>query len=72
MSTFSGDLLRDARKAAGLSRQEVANRVCAQLAQMIETYETGRRSPSISTLARLADAIGVEPCELFADDDSDA
>lgn len=53
----SGALLRDARQRAGLSQTELARR--AHVAQsVISAYESGRREPALSTLARIVAATG--------------
>lgn len=53
----SAALLRDARRQAGLSQTELARR--SQVAQsVISAYESGRREPSLSTLAQLVAATG--------------
>jgi predicted nucleotidyltransferase/DNA-binding XRE family transcriptional regulator len=53
----SGTLLRRARINAGLSQTEVARR--AHVAQsVISAYESDRREPALSTLAKLAAAAG--------------
>lgn len=52
-----GALLRNARQQAGLSQTELARR--AHVAQsVISAYESGRREPALSTLARLVAATG--------------
>lgn len=53
----AGSLLREARMRAGLSQSELARRV--GIAQsVISFYESGRRQPSLPTLAVLLDATG--------------
>lgn len=50
-------VLREARKRAGLSQAELARR--AGVAQpVISAYETGRREPGLSMLAKLIEASG--------------
>jgi uncharacterized protein len=52
-----GRFLREARTNAHLSQTDVARR--ARVAQsVISAYESGRRQPSVSTLARLISATG--------------
>jgi uncharacterized protein len=52
-------LLRQARKGAGLSQQELAAR--AGITQsVISAYESGHRQPAVPTLAALVDAAGYE------------
>jgi predicted nucleotidyltransferase/DNA-binding XRE family transcriptional regulator len=53
----AGRMLRDARRAAGLTQAELARR--AGLTQsVISAYESGRREPALSTLSRLVEATG--------------
>jgi predicted nucleotidyltransferase/DNA-binding XRE family transcriptional regulator len=56
--TFTaGSVLRSARKRARLSQTDVARR--SGIAQsVISAYESGRREPSVQTLARLVEATG--------------
>ncbi len=55
----AGDLLRRARRGAGISQAELAFR--AHVVQsVISTYEAGRRQPSLPVLARLIDAAGYD------------
>jgi len=57
--TLASGLLRDARTRAGLTQGEVAAR--AGVARpLISQYETGRKDPSLTTLARLIQACGME------------
>ena len=56
-STLAGDLLREARTRAGLTQTGLAER--AGLRQsIISVYESGRRQPSLPTLAAMVDATG--------------
>lgn len=58
------DNLKKHRKAAGLSQEELAN-----IADIERTYvsllERRLNSPTIDMLAKLANAIGIEPHELL-------
>ena len=57
MPVTAAALLRSARKAAHLSQTDLARR--AGVAQsVVSAYESGRREPSLPTLARLIDATG--------------
>jgi transcriptional regulator with XRE-family HTH domain len=57
------DRLKDARKRAGLTQKQLAER--AGLHEMTVTqYEIGRRSPSLATVARLAAALHTTPSAL--------
>jgi uncharacterized protein len=58
-TTAAGALLRQARRAAGLSQVELAAQ--AGVAQsVISAYESGHRQPSLPTLADLIEAAGYE------------
>lgn len=48
-----------ARREAGLTQQELADRAGTSQAAM-SAYETGRRSPSVETLCRILGAAGFE------------
>ena len=62
--TFGANVRRW-RKARGLSQEELADR-----AKLHPTYvsgiETGHRNPTVKIIARLAEALEVEPAVLFA------
>jgi transcriptional regulator with XRE-family HTH domain len=53
----AGVALRDARRAAGLSQSELAERVHTSQAT-ISAYENGVKQPSVATLSRLLAATG--------------
>lgn len=55
----AGDLLRRARRGAGLSQVELAARA-GVTQSVISAYESGRREPSLPTLAALIEAAGYE------------
>lgn len=52
-------VLRAARKRAGLSQVELARRA-GVTQSVISAYESGRRQPSLLTLAALVEAAGYE------------
>lgn len=53
-----GKNIRQLRKLKGLTQVELSKMLdCSQA--MITTYESGQKKPSVSTLARLAEALGV-------------
>jgi transcriptional regulator with XRE-family HTH domain len=62
--TFGANVRRW-RKARGLSQEELADR-----AKLHPTYvsgiETGHRNPTVKIIARLAEALEVEPATLFS------
>jgi len=56
--------LRRARRAKKMTQEELAYR--AELsARYVSRIETGTASPTVSVLGRLAEALDVDPCELF-------
>lgn len=58
-ATLAGALLLDARHRAGLSQAELARR--AGVARpLISQYENGHKDPSLTTLAHLVAACGLE------------
>lgn len=59
-----GSRIRALREARGLTQQALSERI--NLGQFTYSrYETGRRSPSISVLAKVASALGVPLSTLF-------
>lgn len=57
----TGEKIREARKAAGLTQKELGTRLDVTSQNIIQ-YEKGRRLPKPATLRRIAQAIG---CTLF-------
>lgn len=57
--TLAGALLLDARRRCGLTQVELAERA-GVVRPLISQYETGKKDPSVSMLARLLDACGME------------
>ena len=57
--TYSRHLIRMARRHAGLTQTELAERAATSQAA-ISAYESGRRSPSVDTLCRILTAAGFE------------
>lgn len=59
-----GDRVRELRKAKGLSQEELGER--AELHRnFVGMLERGERNPTLVTLFRLADGLGVPPGELL-------
>ncbi len=58
MNVLDHERLRKARERSGLSQSELAERVKVQ-PPVISHFENGKRSPSVITLRRLADALDV-------------
>jgi DNA-binding XRE family transcriptional regulator len=61
---YSGDHLRSQRELAGLKREHVALAV-QRSTHTIREYEWGRVTPSVSTLARIADLFGCSLDQFF-------
>lgn len=59
MSTWAGNLIKVARLERGLSQRELARRAHTSQAT-ISAYETGEKSPSLDTLARIVRAAGLD------------
>ena len=61
----TGRLIQDARKARGLTQEQLA-----EIADMdrvgVGYIEQGRRAPKLSTLYKISKALGVQPAELIA------
>lgn len=57
MSTWAGNLIKLARREAALSQRELARRAGTSQAAIV-AYESGRRSPTLETLARVVRAAG--------------
>lgn len=57
--TYSRHLIRMARRQAGLTQTELAERAGTSQAA-VSAYESGRRSPSVDTLVRILAATGLE------------
>jgi anti-anti-sigma factor len=62
---FSGDRLWQARLAAELAREDLAQRAGVQLADRIRDWERGAHAPQARYVARLAAALGVDPVVLY-------
>jgi transcriptional regulator with XRE-family HTH domain len=56
--------LRRLRTERGITQEELGSRAGIQMAD-ISRYETGNRDPRVTTLARLADALGISIAELL-------
>jgi transcriptional regulator with XRE-family HTH domain len=65
LESFAANLRR-AREAAGISQEEVALRAGLDVSN-VSKYERGERDPSVTMVARLAEAVGVPLAELFAE-----
>ncbi|RKR75231.1 helix-turn-helix domain-containing protein [Frondihabitans australicus] len=64
-----GRVLRAARRAAGLTLAQLAERAGVSQPHLSQ-MENGKASPSIATLFRLADALGVTPQDLLPPTDA--
>ncbi|NJP73806.1 helix-turn-helix transcriptional regulator [Streptomyces sp. C1-2] len=68
---FSGPRLREARKSAGLSPEHLAISV-GRSSYSIREYEMGRVTPSVTTLAALADTLGCTVDDLLGEEVANA
>jgi transcriptional regulator with XRE-family HTH domain len=59
VSAWAGNLIRIARLEKGLSQRELA-RLAATSQAAIAAYESGKRSPTLDTLARIIRAAGLD------------
>jgi transcriptional regulator with XRE-family HTH domain len=59
MSSWAGNLIRLARMEKGLSQRDLARRAGTSQAA-IAAYESGHRSPSLETLARIIRGTGLD------------
>ncbi|MBP7702251.1 MAG: helix-turn-helix transcriptional regulator [Phenylobacterium sp.] len=62
-----GENLRRARKARGLSQEKLAAEVDLDMRQL-GRIERGESFPSVGSLIKLAEVLGVEPAELLRSD----
>ena len=59
-----GELLREKREAAGLSRRQLSEASGVPFGT-VHHYEDGRRAPSFANVVRLANALGLD-CTAFS------
>lgn len=59
----ASEVLRELRLAKGLSQQSLANE-CEMERTHISAIERALRTPSLSTIFKLADALDIKPSEL--------
>lgn len=60
--------LKEEREKAGMSQLELAYK--AGLSQNMITYlETGKRTPTLTTILKICNALEINPSVLFEDDD---
>lgn len=64
--TAIGNAVRTARKARALSQEDLAD-VCSLDRTYVSGIERGARNPTILSLWRIADALGVPLIQLIAD-----
>lgn len=61
----TGELIKQARDNAGLTQKQLANKLCTS-PQNLAQYESNRRNPKLSTLQKIAAALGIPVTELLA------
>ena len=59
-----GDRIREARKACGLTHQELADQTGLAV-KTVQDIEKGRKNPTYETLARLMERLGISPDAAF-------
>ena len=62
-----GDRIRDARKAADISQEELAHRIGAERRTVVR-IELGITSPPLDRLFQIAAALGISPRELMPEE----
>lgn len=62
-----GDVLRAARKRAGLTQTEAAHRAGFAFASTVCSWEKGAREPSLDSLRKYAAALGTTATALVAE-----
>lgn len=55
-----GDRIKEAREAAGLSQQQLADAVAKGVRQRVNEWERGVRTPRRDALERIAEVLGVK------------
>jgi len=65
---FSPSALREARLKAGVPQERIALDIDRGV-DVVRKYEGGQVVPPANVLAALADVLGVDPGDLFADDE---
>ncbi|WP_327654776.1 helix-turn-helix domain-containing protein [Streptomyces sp. NBC_00483] len=68
---FSGPRLRNARMSAGISPEQLAINVGRSF-YSIREYEMGRVTPSVATLAAIADTLGTSVDALLTEEAANA
>ncbi|MGW2169022.1 helix-turn-helix domain-containing protein [Streptomyces sp. NPDC001705] len=68
---FSGPRLRNARKSAGLSPEQLAVSIGRSFYSVRE-WELGRVTPSVATLAAVADTLGCSVDDLLTEEAANA
>ena len=61
-----GQILRARREAAGISQQELANKI-EGVRSYIQFLEYGRQTPTATTVILIAEALGTDPAEMLRD-----
>lgn len=73
VGTFVGQRIRDVRTQKGISQRSLARAAGLSQESSISNYECFRAAPSLDALCRIAQAMGVDVCELLPSlDDLDA
>ncbi|MFI1184782.1 helix-turn-helix domain-containing protein [Streptomyces californicus] len=69
--SFSPDALRRVREQQAVSQGQLSRRI-GRNREAVNAWECGRKVPTLDTIGRLADALGVEYTELISRTDREA
>ena len=61
-----GQILRTRREAAGISQQELADRI-EGVRSYVQYLEYGKQTPTAKTLILIATALGIDPADMLRD-----
>lgn len=67
MATMVGRNVASARKAAGMTQNELSRALNASGSMIVSNWETGKARPSDAYLIRLSEVLGHEPAWFYAE-----
>ena len=65
MPTYTGDMIRKFRTEKGLTQKELGN-LCGMADSAIRRYESGRATPKLETVQKIADALEIPVSNLLS------
>lgn len=65
LTKIFGAVLKELRLDRGLTQEELADKAMLNDRSHVSALERGTKSPSLSTIFTLADALNIRPSELF-------